>query len=244
MSKYTTGEIARLCGVTVRTVQYYDARNILVPSEMSEGGRRLYSDDDIKRLRIICFLREAGLPLSSIEALLTDEQPEKVIWVLLDQQEKALCEELAQGQKKLSMLEDIRRALKSVTSFSVESIGDIATRMAGKQKLKKLHLMLLLGGVPLLVWQLVSIAVWILTGTAWPFVLWVVIGVPCAVLISRSIFMHIAYICPECHTVFKPRFQDVLRANHTPTLRKLVCTCCGHRGWCVETYAEEEKKND
>ena len=34
MSKYTTGEIAKLCGVTVRTVQYYDSRNILVPSAL------------------------------------------------------------------------------------------------------------------------------------------------------------------------------------------------------------------
>ena len=41
MSKYTTGEIAKLCGVSVRTVQYYDSRNILIPSELSEGGRRL-----------------------------------------------------------------------------------------------------------------------------------------------------------------------------------------------------------
>lgn len=48
MSKYTTGEIARLCGVSVRTVQYYDDRGILVPSQLSEGGRRLYSDDDLK----------------------------------------------------------------------------------------------------------------------------------------------------------------------------------------------------
>ncbi|MFR7719055.1 MAG: MerR family DNA-binding transcriptional regulator [Lachnospiraceae bacterium] len=29
MSKYTTGEIAKLCGVSVRTVQYYDTRGIL-----------------------------------------------------------------------------------------------------------------------------------------------------------------------------------------------------------------------
>lgn len=28
MSKYTTGELAKLCGVTVRTVQYYDTRNL------------------------------------------------------------------------------------------------------------------------------------------------------------------------------------------------------------------------
>ena len=49
MSKYTTGEMAKLCGVTVRTVQYYDTRGILIPSEISEGGRRLYSEDDPDR---------------------------------------------------------------------------------------------------------------------------------------------------------------------------------------------------
>ena len=37
MSTYTTGELAKLCGVTVRTVQYYDSRGILAPTELSEG---------------------------------------------------------------------------------------------------------------------------------------------------------------------------------------------------------------
>ena len=85
MSMYTTGEIAKLCGVSVRTVQYYDTRNILVPSELSEGGRRLYSEDDLKRMRIICFLREAGLPINSISELLAEEHPENIISILLDQ---------------------------------------------------------------------------------------------------------------------------------------------------------------
>ena len=53
MSKYTTGEIAKLCGVSVRTVQYYDTRGILTPSELTEGGRRLYSEDDLKRMKIM-----------------------------------------------------------------------------------------------------------------------------------------------------------------------------------------------
>ena len=48
MSKYTTGEIAKLCGVTVRTVQYYDTRGILIPSELSEGGRRLVPNVGVK----------------------------------------------------------------------------------------------------------------------------------------------------------------------------------------------------
>lgn len=58
MSMYTTGEVAKLFGVTVWKVQYYDARNILIRSEHSEGGKRLYSEDDLKRMKIICFLRE------------------------------------------------------------------------------------------------------------------------------------------------------------------------------------------
>ena len=79
MSKYTTGELAKLCGVTVRTVQYYDTRGILIPSELSEGGRRLYSEDDLKRMKIICFLRELDLPIGAISQILKEEHPEKVI---------------------------------------------------------------------------------------------------------------------------------------------------------------------
>ena len=67
MSKYTTGEMAELCGVTVRTVQYYDTRGILVPSELSEGGRRLYTEDDLRLLKVICFLREIGLSINTID---------------------------------------------------------------------------------------------------------------------------------------------------------------------------------
>lgn len=37
MSKYTTGEIAKLCGVSVRTVQYYDERGILIPRASKVG---------------------------------------------------------------------------------------------------------------------------------------------------------------------------------------------------------------
>ena len=73
MSKYTTGELAKLCGVTVRTVQYYDARGILIPSELTEGGRRLYSDDDLKRMKVICFLRELDIPINTISQMLKEE---------------------------------------------------------------------------------------------------------------------------------------------------------------------------
>ena len=98
MSKYTTGEIAKLCNVTVRTVQYYDKRGILIPTELSEGGRRLYSESDLQRLKVICFLREVDVPIDAISQLLEEEHPEKVISILIEQQESLLMEEI---QEKL-----------------------------------------------------------------------------------------------------------------------------------------------
>lgn len=137
MSKYTTGELAKLCGVTVRTVQYYDTRGILIPSELSEGGRRLYSENDLDRMKIICFLRELGLPINSISQLLSEDDPGSVISLLIDQQEQTLREEMNVSQEKLEKLIELKRGLKSVDDFSVKSIGDIAFIMENKKKLKK-----------------------------------------------------------------------------------------------------------
>ena len=119
MSKYTTGELAKLCGVTVRTVQYYDTRGILIPSDLSEGGRRLYSDDDLKRMKVICFLRELDLPIDAISQILNEEHPEKVILLLIEQQEVALSEEISEKQGKLEKLRELKNGLKSKTEFSL-----------------------------------------------------------------------------------------------------------------------------
>ena len=56
MSLYTTGELAKKCNVSVRTIQYYDERGILVPTDLTERGRRLFSEEDVATLETICFL--------------------------------------------------------------------------------------------------------------------------------------------------------------------------------------------
>lgn len=241
MSKYTTGEMAKLCGVTVRTVQYYDTRQILIPSELSEGGRRLYSDDDLKRMKIICFLRELGLPIDSISQLLSEEKPENVISILIEQQEQALRAELTENQKKLEKLAELKSALKSISHFSVESIGDIALLMKSKEKLKKLHRIMLLVGIPMNMMQWVTIILWVATGVWWPFAVYVPVAIFCGLWISKYYYEKAAYICPQCHEVFKPKFGEMFWAKHTPSTRKLTCTYCGYHGFCVETYGGDQK---
>ena len=67
MSQFSTGELAKAADVSVRTVQYYDQRGILTPSEVTEGGRRIYHESDLERLQVICFLRDLDFSINQIK---------------------------------------------------------------------------------------------------------------------------------------------------------------------------------
>ena len=241
MSQYTTGEMAKACGVTVRTVQFYDQKGILIPSALSEGGRRLYSEDDLKKMKIICFLRDTGRSRDTIGQLMKEEDPESTISILLVQQEQVLRDEISERREKLNRLEELKKWVESASSFSVETIGDIATIMEGQKKMSAMHRNMILTGLPLSLLQIASILLWIFKGIWWPFVIWALAAIPWAVLWSRYYFRHTAYICPQCHEVFRPTFKEAFFANHTPKTRKLTCVKCGHKGFCVETWGGDGK---
>ncbi len=54
-------ELTRETGVTVRTLRYYDQIDLLKPSGKTEGGHRLYSENDVIRLQQILFLKRNGI---------------------------------------------------------------------------------------------------------------------------------------------------------------------------------------
>ena len=241
MSQYTTGELAKACGITVRTVQFYDQKGILIPSALTEGGRRLYSEEDLKRMKIICFLRDTGLSLDTIGQLLKEEDPGSVIAILLGQQEQVLREEISERREKLERVEELKNGLKTVSSFSIETIGDIATVMENKKKLNAMYRNVFLTGIPLCILQVVSILLWIFKGIWWPFVIWAVLAILFSIFWTRYYYRHTAYICPQCHEVFRPAFREAFFARHTMRTRKLTCGKCGHHGFCVEVWGGNVK---
>lgn len=63
---YTTGEIANMAGVSIRTIRYYDNKNILKPSHHSSSGYRLYTQSDFLKLKRILALKYLGLSLDEV----------------------------------------------------------------------------------------------------------------------------------------------------------------------------------
>lgn len=66
---FTVGELARLVGVSVRTLQYYD-QNDLLPVTFSKKGRRLYGREAMFKLQQLLFLKEFGFSLKEINYIL------------------------------------------------------------------------------------------------------------------------------------------------------------------------------
>ncbi len=240
MSQYTTGQIAKECGVSVRTVQYYDHRGILVPSSLSDGGRRLYTQEDLGKMQLICYLRSLGISIDSIGSLLTEEHPEKVIRLLLAEQETRLRTELAEKQDQLAQLVGLQKTLTIIPISSPEAIQDAALLMNNRKKLWNLRLTMLSLGFVMDAIEVSTLMIWILRGIWWPFCLGMAIAVGMGIAISWLYFSRTVFLCPECHNIFRPLLRDSFFARHTPYARKLRCPRCGHHGFCVETYGKDD----
>ena len=70
---YSSGEFARMAGVTLRTIRYYDKQNILKPSLVSEAGARFYTEEDFARLQQILLLKYLGFSLDDIKEMTIDD---------------------------------------------------------------------------------------------------------------------------------------------------------------------------
>lgn len=69
---YTAGELAKLAGVSLRTIRFYDVKGLLKPVKYSEAGYRYYNEESVSRLQRILMLKYLGFPLQKIEEMLRE----------------------------------------------------------------------------------------------------------------------------------------------------------------------------
>lgn len=114
---YKVNEFAKLCGVTPRTLKYYETRGLIRPARIAENGYRYYSLSQIDEISAILLFRDYGFSLEEIKTLMDQddlagigqrmgmmlsiikEQKKK-----LEQQEKNIrctCTQIAEARKHL-----------------------------------------------------------------------------------------------------------------------------------------------
>lgn len=68
--EYTVRKLAKLAGVSTRTLRYYDEIGLLKPARINTSGYRIYGVDEINRLQQILFYKEMGVELVQIQKIL------------------------------------------------------------------------------------------------------------------------------------------------------------------------------
>jgi len=234
MSNYTTGEMAKLNNISVRTVQFYDTKGILHPSDLTEGGRRIYNDDDLRKFRLVCTLKAIGLSLNSIKNVLESEFSGKILTILLNEQVDLLTDEINERQKQLEMINIIKESIceKSIvpenTILGVENIMEKKNKDSNKKKLTLIFIgvgVVSILGLLFMVWLITS-QIW------WGLAVYIAIAI-LGLLLSAFQLKDNVFICPKCDYVFKPPLRRVFFSTGSHKVRWMTCPECSHTDWCV-----------
>lgn len=238
---YSTGELANLAGVSIRTVQYYDQRGILTPTALTEGGRRLYTDSDLEQLRIICFLRDLGFSIEQIRKVLAEENAAQVLELLLVDHIATAKEDLAAKGQQVDIAVKILDRLRKQDPQSLDFLMDISLSMKNQKAWKKRFITLI---VCLTVETLLFVAgAYLLQLTIWKYFL-----IPVFFLFLLGTlywyYQNISYLCPSCHQIFEAKWTEFALAGHTPRTRKLTCPHCHQKSYCLELAKEDTLSRD
>ena len=103
---YTAGEVARIAGVSLRTIRYYDTKGLLPPVSHSESGYRYYDRSSIVLLQRILMLKYLGFSLEQIQQLIAVQNAEALDQeAILVQQKNLLLERKKQLELLVSTIE-------------------------------------------------------------------------------------------------------------------------------------------
>jgi DNA-binding transcriptional MerR regulator len=115
MSKYPVKQVAKLSGVSVRTLHHYDEIGLLKPASVGENGYRYYGREELLRLQQIMFHRELEFPLEAIAAVLSAPEFDRV--EALRRHRTQLQAKLGRYRRLLATLDRTLVALEGATDM-------------------------------------------------------------------------------------------------------------------------------
>lgn len=124
---WKVGDLAKLTGITVRTLRYYDQFGLFSPSSQTESGHRLYNESDLSRVQQILSLKDLGLSLEEIKSVLAGDQYSPLEIVTL--QMSRIKEQIKLQHKLLEQLEHVSKLMQGKASVSVEDFTSLLQAM-------------------------------------------------------------------------------------------------------------------
>lgn len=238
MAQYTTGELAKLCDVSVRTVQYYDQADLLKPASLTENGRRLYGDAQVQTLKVILGYKQLGFSLKAIQKVMASQASTDTLALLVEQQLNQLVQKETDLANQKVALQFVLQSIQNTSAVPFEmTISDIEDAMAKTTQLKRLHRRMLMWGLLIDGVEIGLLILGFLSGIWWPMWIGIPVIIAMAIYVTTFYYQETVYLCPNCKTVFKPRLSKMFFTRHTPKTRQLVCPSCGQKNYCIEQSA-------
>lgn len=110
---YTSGEFAKKAHVSIRTIRYYDQKNLLKPAAHTKGGARRYTDQDFAKLQQILLLKYLGFSLSDIREMTIASGDAQLLLSSLQIQKRLAEERLEEMKNVITAIDSTTKALKS-----------------------------------------------------------------------------------------------------------------------------------
>jgi DNA-binding transcriptional MerR regulator len=107
--EYSINQLSKMCGLTTRTLRYYDEIDLLKPRRVNSAGYRIYGKKEIDILQQILFFRELGVELDHIKSILSKNQSDQSKLL------KAHLSRLLLRQKQINtLIENVNQTIESI----------------------------------------------------------------------------------------------------------------------------------
>lgn len=129
----TVKEISELTGISIRALRYYDEIGLLVPTERTNAGYRLYDDKALEKLRAILFLRELDIPLDTMKDVVNAKNCD--YGVVLKNYRKNIVQKISRLQGLLGVVDgmEFEDAPVSFEAFHVEDAEKVTGTIVSGQ---------------------------------------------------------------------------------------------------------------